>query len=1468
MKKFFSTLLLALLVVILPYNNDAKAQDNTGTEFWFSLFAEGWIDDLPGLYVVGNYDATVTIDFIARNPANDPAGDPACTKYTFNLIGGIPQYVDIPYDLQVLCYRFYDNFANPETVQNNGIKVTSTAPIACYSQYFAAASSEMTPLLPVTEMGTEYHVTAYREITNTTNDFNARASVIAIEDNTVVTFTLPSYAWSSRDANGGMKRGPGSTWTATLNKGQSYTILCNDNGLGLNSTPTGSSISVTQNQGLTGLKITSTKPISVMGGTDCTWAGNDEYVGCGACDLTCTHLKPVDKWGSNYATTQTLVRPKQMSVLTTLRNPAPLNIEPYPANNNSRSVSDYLLITARDNATVVTITGVANYSKVLNAGEWFIYESPGTSNAASPPPLSPNGATHHKITSNNPIQVIQMMKGWQCDEDNPADPTQMLVIEEAKWDDNYIVANPTQYVNNFFAFIIYEPNANSDARSTLNLNAGGSNVPIPAGISPTGDGTGGWTAIGTTGYFFQRLTVNGGAAIKARSIPSGPGTPTYNFAFYASGSTNASSYGYMGGAVCQLEAYASSDEDTVCQGSPITLSLDSTQNGGLVAGLVNYTYSWNVYDASSTNVHSFTGVGGNPEYTYSPAVAGNMTAILEITDNAGCFTRDTVLFYVSPLPSITANAAVSACNSIVFPAITGTGLTGNQAYYTGTNGTGVQYLPGATTTTGGAFYMYDISYVNCSDEEAITITVNSSPVVDPASITTTCDGSNTVYTVSFTVTGGNGGPYTVTETPPGGIGGSFTGNVYTTNDINSGTAYSFEITDANPCPPATVSGVKNCLCTSDAGTMNSSAISVCGNGTISAPAGTVAPTLDANDVASFVLHTSSGGSLGTVLGTNTVSDFTFTGAPMVYGTTYYISRVVGDDDGTGNADLNDGCLSVSIGTPVTWSEAVTVSFTANSPICAGSSTSLDFTITGPSPFNIVYNNGSSNQNILNANANHSETITPTGTTTYTLVSVTSTTNNCSADFSGGAPSLTVDVHTTPTYTNLIESCNTSNTEYTVSFEVVNGQAPYNVAVNSPAGVTGTFAGNIWTSSPIPSGTAYSFSLSDGNPCGATSITGSNTCICLSDAGGMDQTELSLCGDGEIGASQDPGQPPYLDQNDVLGFVLHSNSGAALGTVHSQNATAAFSFDAATMTYGTTYYISSVVGNDDGTGAVDLTDNCLNVAFGTPVVWNELPTAIATSNAPICSGETLILTGNTTDPMTGVTYAWTGPNNYFSNDQNPVITNVTTAMNGSMTLVASKGSCQDVEVFNLNIYQSATADFNAELLNDVSEPHHYQFNNNSVNGSSYKWYFGDGDTSSIPDPDHLYMETIGESPVTLIAYGESGCNDTLTISVNLLVIPQNDTVLFYMPNSFTPDGNEYNQYFEPVFNESVDVTSYKMQIFNRWGEVIFESNDIEIGWDGSYESQLVPTGTYTWVVNFTDKYTFKTYRYEGHVLLLK
>jgi gliding motility-associated-like protein len=75
--------------------------------------------------------------------------------------------------------------------------------------------------------------------------------------------------------------------------------------------------------------------------------------------------------------------------------------------------------------------------------------------------------------------------------------------------------------------------------------------------------------------------------------------------------------------------------------------------------------------------------------------------------------------------------------------------------------------------------------------------------------------------------------------------------------------------------------------------------------------------------------------------------------------------------------------------------------------------------------------------------------------------------------------------------------------------------------------------------------------------------------------------------------------------------------------------------------------------------------------------------------------------------------------------------------------------------------------------------------------------------------------------------------------------------YYVPNTFTPDGDKFNQVFLPTFSTGVSSEGYEMVIYNRWGEVMFETHNMQVGWDGSYglEGLDCPTGTYTYKITF-------------------
>jgi gliding motility-associated-like protein len=157
-----------------------------------------------------------------------------------------------------------------------------------------------------------------------------------------------------------------------------------------------------------------------------------------------------------------------------------------------------------------------------------------------------------------------------------------------------------------------------------------------------------------------------------------------------------------------------------------------------------------------------------------------------------------------------------------------------------------------------------------------------------------------------------------------------------------------------------------------------------------------------------------------------------------------------------------------------------------------------------------------------------------------------------------------------------------------------------------------------------------------------------------------------------------------------------------------------------------------------------------------------------------------------------------------------------------------------------------------------------FTNTSTGHVSQTWNFGDGSgTSTLNNPQHTYPEAAGYYYVTLVVANSHGCVDSTT---QLIVV--DNVVVFYVPNTFTPDGDVYNETFRPIFTAGFDIYQYQMVIFNRWGEIIFESNNSEIGWDGTYGGNTCQDGTYIWQITYKEIGKDKRNEIRGHFNLLR
>ncbi len=131
-------------------------------------------------------------------------------------------------------------------------------------------------------------------------------------------------------------------------------------------------------------------------------------------------------------------------------------------------------------------------------------------------------------------------------------------------------------------------------------------------------------------------------------------------------------------------------------------------------------------------------------------------------------------------------------------------------------------------------------------------------------------------------------------------------------------------------------------------------------------------------------------------------------------------------------------------------------------------------------------------------------------------------------------------------------------------------------------------------------------------------------------------------------------------------------------------------------------------------------------------------------------------------------------------------------------------------------------------------------NRSEGGDSYFWDFGDGNTSTEFEPIHQY-ERAGTYDVTLIVTNQYGCNDTLTIEKAVFA---DDGGKYLIPNTFTPNGDGKNDVFIP---EMFGVVNFHMEIYDRWGELLFISDDQNVGWDGYFNGKLSSQDVYVYKV---------------------
>ena len=180
--------------------------------------------------------------------------------------------------------------------------------------------------------------------------------------------------------------------------------------------------------------------------------------------------------------------------------------------------------------------------------------------------------------------------------------------------------------------------------------------------------------------------------------------------------------------------------------------------------------------------------------------------------------------------------------------------------------------------------------------------------------------------------------------------------------------------------------------------------------------------------------------------------------------------------------------------------------------------------------------------------------------------------------------------------------------------------------------------------------------------------------------------------------------------------------------------------------------------------------------------------------------------------------------------------------------------------NILVIPSPNALFSYSPDNQKKEEEVF-FLDESLDALIWEWSFGDDNYSSLQYPTHSYNENGIYNVMLKVSNGD--CHDSIVKQVIL-----KEDLLFFIPNTFTPNSGELNNVFSPVFTAGYNPYKYHLTLFNRWGEIIFESYDAAVGWDGNYDHENLSTDIFIWQVEFQLEDSSKTEVHRGHLSLLR
>lgn len=326
-------------------------------------------------------------------------------------------------------------------------------------------------------------------------------------------------------------------------------------------------------------------------------------------------------------------------------------------------------------------------------------------------------------------------------------------------------------------------------------------------------------------------------------------------------------------------------------------------------------------------------------------------------------------------------------------------------------------------------------------------------------------------------------------------------------------------------------------------------------------------------------------------------------------------------------------------------------------------------------------------------------------------------------------------------------------------------------------------------------------------------------------------------------------------------VCQFSQGNAYSTPFVNGTNYSWAVNGGTITAGQNTPDVQVTWNTPGIGELILTA-VTNTGCDTTVVYPVTilpsPTAIISPQDTFGCGFLEAQFSAATSPN-ATNFFWDFGNGQTSFEASPTATYTTTGTFDVTLIVSNSNGCADTAGTQVFITPGPIASFIYEPASPVNiENDSLEWANNSLLASNYFWDFGDGNLDTAFIPVHQY-DTLGDLEIQLIAVDSFGCADTTVRPITLVI-----DVDIFIPNAFTPNGDLLNDSWSVV---SRNLTDFQVQIFSRWGELMFESFDPNFEWNGDYQGQPCQEGVYVWKINATFRNS-RRYSRSGTVTLYR